>query len=111
MESCLNSKFFDIYRLFLEKYDNTVFTNEIYESFKSLTVSFFNQRDKVSLIQKFFYQIIFNLKILSKIAINIQLNIWDFVLNCFLCEETTKYLPLSKALLILKEYDCRNISF
>ena len=105
MESCLNSKFFDIYRLFLEKYDNTVFTNEIYESLKSLTVSFFNQRDKVSLIQKFFYQIIFNLKILSKIAINIQLNIWDFVLNCFLCEETTKYLPLSKALLILKEYD------
>ena len=110
MKSCLNSHFFEIYRLFLEKYNDILFTNEIYENFKSLTVSFFNKRDNVNLIEKFFYNIIFNSIILSKNPINIQLNIWDFVLNCFLCEETTKYLPLSKALMILKEYDKNHLN-
>jgi len=110
MKSCLNSHFFDIYRLFLEKYNDILFTNEIYENLKSLTVSFFNQRENVNLIEKFFYNIIFNSNILSKNPINIQLNIWDFVLNCFLCEGTTKYLPLSKVLIILKEYDKNHLN-
>ena len=117
VESAKETSFFKIISLFIEKYPNQIFTENILDAFIKLGKDMFkNNFDKLT--NTYFKHILLNEKILSKYSQNLQIKFWNQLL--LFCESDSdqlkKFIKMNRICLILRFYDknkykemcCRN---
>ena len=109
IKSIKNIKFFKILRLFLEKYPNNVFTENILNIFFEIGKNIFARMEKSfeSLCANYFNYILLNEKILSKFSENLQVIFWNNIYK--FCESDKSQIEflinINRLCLILRFYD------
>ena len=106
MTSFKESKFFEIFSLFVEKYPNHLFTEKILNAFFDIGKTIFKNNVE-SLCSNYFKHILLNEKILSKYDENLQIIFWN---NMFkFCEsdksQIESLINMNRICLILRFYD------
>ena len=106
VEEAIESSFFKILNIFIEKYPNQIFTEKILDAFINIGKDMFKNNVE-QLTNEYFENILLNEKILSKYSLNLQIKFWN---QLFLfCESDSQqletFLKMNTICLILRFYD------
>lgn len=88
MKDAIEKKFFQILSIFIEKFDMEIFDSRLLNIFKDLLKHFFQCVGKNELCKIFLENILLNVKILLKFEINLQIEIWRTLYQCYVSDPT-----------------------
>lgn len=88
MQDALEKNFFQILSIFIEKFDKEIFNASLLNIFKDLLKHFFSCIGKNNLCKIFLDNILLNVKILLKFEINLQIEIWKTLYQCYVSDPT-----------------------
>ena len=101
--------FFEIFSLFLQKYSNKFFNNNIMKIFKEiyLRILKLEQKNNKNEIQQIFLdKIFFNKNIITKFSLKNQIELWEFLNNNMIFNKINKeIINFEKILILIKYYD------
>jgi len=88
MKDAIEKDFFQILSVFIEKFDKEIFDARLFQIFKVLLKHFFSCIGKNNLCKIFLDNILLNVKILLKFEINLQVEIWKTLYQCYVSDPT-----------------------
>jgi len=107
MEDAVNKNFFPMLSLFLEKFPNELFQENILSILLTLGRSLFAFVDECKLSIIYFENILLNEKIFTKFKIQLQSELWRSLYQFYVSDvsQIKSFMKMSKVCLILRYYD------